>query len=87
MIPKVRHFDKGVFFTICKPDLSDEELIVNNYIHYSNRYLNKIQCAFAFHVNDLYLIKIFDKYNRDVWEHAGDIDLNQIDFKIIVRRI
>jgi hypothetical protein len=85
ILPKVKHFGEGVYFTILKPDSTDRNLIENNYIYFSDTYLNKIQCAFAFHKNDLFLKKINDKFNRDVWKHADDIDLNQMDYKIIMR--
>ena len=85
-VPKVKRFGKNVFFTKCKPDLNDYQIVTNNYIHYSTNYLNNIQCAFAFHRYDLVLNKVSDNHKRDIWTHADDIDLNQTDFKVIIRQ-
>ena len=85
-IPKVKHFGRGIFFTVLEPNSADEHIIKNNYIYYSKAYVGNIQCAFAFHKNDMYLRKVYDKFNRDVWKREDDIDLNRNDFKIIVRQ-
>ena len=83
--PKVKRFGKNVYFTKCKPASNDYQIVTNNYIHYSMAYLSNIQCAFAFHKNHLILNKVYDKFARDIWRHAEDIDLNRIDFKVIIR--
>jgi hypothetical protein len=83
--PKVKRFGKNVYFTKCKPDSNDYQIVTNNYIYYSMAYLSNIQCAFAFHKNHLILNKVYDKFARDIWRHADDIDLNRIDFKVIIR--
>ena len=83
--PKVKRFGKNVYFTKCKPDSNDYQIVTNNYIHFSMAYLSNIQCAFAFHKNHLILNKVYDKFARDIWRHADDIDLNRIEFKVIIR--
>ena len=85
-VPKVKRFGKNVYFTKCKPDLNDDQLVKNNYIYNSRIYLNNIQCAFAIRRYDLVLNKVSDKFNRDIWRHADDIDLNQTEFKVIIRQ-
>jgi hypothetical protein len=86
-VPKVRHFGKNVYFTKCKPGLSDYQLVVNNYIYFAKRYLKNIECVFAFHKHDLKMMRqVLDKYERNIWGHANDIDLNRTDFKVIIRQ-
>ena len=85
-IPKVKHFGKGIFFTVLEPSSTDEQLIKNNYIYYSKAYLSNVECAFAFHENDLFLKKLRDKFSRDVWKCNDDIDLSQVNCKIIIRK-
>ena len=84
-IPKVKYFGKGIFFTVLKPNSPDEHIIKNNYIYYSKAYLSNVQCAFAFLRNDLILKKMYDKFSRDIWRHDGDINLNHIKFKVVIR--
>ena len=84
-IPKVKYFGKGIFFTVLKPNSPDEHIIKNNYIYYSKAYLSNVQCAFAFLRNDLILKKKYDKFSRDIWRHDGDINLNHIKFKVVIR--
>ena len=57
-LPKWKSFGKNVYFTKCKPDSNDYQIVTNNYIHYSMAYLSNIQCAFAFHKNHLILNKV-----------------------------
>ena len=85
-MPKVKRFGKNVYLTKCKPESHDYQIVTNNYIHYSMAYLNNIQCAFAIHRYHLRLNKVYDKFDRDIWSHADDIDLNRIDFKVIIRQ-
>jgi cbb3-type cytochrome oxidase subunit 3 len=85
-LPKIQHFGKGIYFTVLKPSSSEEQLIKNNYIYFTKTYLSNIQCAFAFRKNDLLLTKITDRFNRDIWKYGNDIDLNRINFKIVIRK-
>lgn len=85
-LPKIQHFGKGIYFTVLKPSTNEEQLIKNNYIYYAKTYLSNIQCAFAFKKNDLLLTKITDRFNRDIWKYGNDIDLNRINFKIVIRK-
>ena len=84
-IPKIKNFGKGVFFTTLEPDTSEQQLITNNYIYYSKKYLRNIQCAFAISGSDFFLKKLKANLNRDVWKCKNDIDLTRISFKVIIR--
>ena len=84
-VPKIKNFGKGVFFTTLEPDTSEHQLITNNYIYYSKKYLRNIQCAFAISGNDFFLKKLKANLNRDVWKCKNDIDLTRISFKVIIR--
>lgn len=85
-VAKLQSYGKNVYFTKCDPNLNDYDLITNNYIYYSKKYLPNIQCAFALKINCLKLKRIPDKNGRDIWRHRDDIDLNSLDFRVIIRQ-
>lgn len=72
--------------TIVSPYKSDEKLINNNY-RGNYKFASKVECAFAFHKCHLNPQKIYDSkdYTRDLWRCDHPIDLNMIDFKLVVR--
>jgi hypothetical protein len=85
-MPKRDQYGKGVFFTKLKPSFSDYDLICNNYIHYSNKFFTKVECAFAFSKNEIDLMHLNVDRGRDVWCCGNDINLNNYEFKLIARK-
>jgi hypothetical protein len=83
--PKRGQYGKGVFFTKMKPSYCDHDLIFNNYIHFSNKFFKKVECAFAFNRHEIDLINLKVDHARDVWCHGNDICLNQYSFDLIAR--
>jgi hypothetical protein len=86
LTPKRFNYGAGIFFTIHSPNLDDKSLIVNNYVHYVQRYIEKVECAFAIPRENIYAIKINNRQGRDVWQHKFDIDLTRTTYKLIARR-
>ncbi len=80
-------FGRGVFMTILKPTESDSVLLENNYGD-KLKFHSKTQCAFAFNIQELKAKKIDDPFskNRDIWRFDQDINLNEYDFKLILRK-
>lgn len=80
-------FGRGVFLTILQPSKSNHTLLENNYNDRS-KFKSKIQCAFAFDLNELVGVKKIDDpfyKNRDIWRNDNCIDLNDFNFKLILR--
>lgn len=84
--PKVQIFPVGVYFTALSPHFNYLTIIINNYIHYSKSYVEKVECAIAIDMRELKFEKILDKkYGRDVWRYPNDINLESVKFKIVLR--
>ena len=77
----------GVFMTVLHPNLSNEELLINNYNGNYEKYLEKLQVAFAFKKDAINVIKLYSRKveKRDVWRHDTPIDLRKVDFFLINR--
>ena len=80
------HFKRGVYLTIHSPDETIESLIENNYIHFSYKYIEKVQCAFAIRKQNVCSVPIWNRFGRDIWRHETDIDLTRVNFKIVSRQ-
>lgn len=81
-------FGRGVFMTMMGPDLSDHELIENNY-RGNYKYQSKTECAFGILKSSLGggIKKIYDKFgpHRDVWRFDYAIDLNTVKYVVVIR--
>ena len=85
-VPKRNQYGSAVFFTKLKPNSNDNDLICNNYIHYSNKFVKKIECAFAINRNHIELQNINADRGRDVWCHRKNVNLKHVEFKLIIRK-
>jgi len=86
LTPKRFNYGPGIFFTINCPNLDDKSLIENNYVHYVPKYIEKVECAFAIPIENIYAVKINNRQGRDVWQHKNHIDLTRTTYKLIARR-
>jgi len=50
------------------------------------KYIEKVECAFAIPIENIYAIKINNRQGRDVWQHKNHIDLTRTTYKLIARR-
>ena len=84
---RIPRFGRGVFMTKCPPNLSDNELIQNNY-QGNRKYVSKVKCAFAFeraYLNAHQLL-VYNDSNRDLWRYDYDIYLYNKEFTLILRK-
>ncbi len=81
---RIPRFGRGVFMTKFPPNLSDNELIQNNY-QGNRKYAPKVKCAFAFERAYLNAHQLLD-FNRDLWRYDYDIYLFDKEFTLILRK-
>lgn len=80
-------FDRAaiVCFTILGPSTSDTALVKNNYLHQSQKWYKKIECAVAIRKSKINPLKKHDIYGRDIWQYYENIDLTRLDYKVVLR--